>query len=42
MNSENRSLYPFIGREIKNIRRFNHITQEELSNISGVNKDTIR
>lgn len=42
MKKENKSLYPFIGKEIKNIRRFSNITQEELSNISGVNKDTIR
>lgn len=39
MNSENRALYPFIGREIKNIREFNHITQEDLSNMSGASKD---
>ena len=42
MNREYRALYPFIGREIKNIRKFNNMTQEELSKISGVNKDTIR
>lgn len=42
MDREHRALYPFIGREIKNIRKFNNITQEELSKISGVNKDTIR
>ena len=42
MDREYRALYPFIGREIKNIRKFNNITQEELSKISGVNKDTIR
>lgn len=42
MNSKNRALYPFIGREIKNLREFHHITQEDLSNMSGVNKDTIR
>ena len=42
MDREYRALYPFIGREIKNIRKYNHITQEELSKISGVNKDTIR
>lgn len=42
MDRENRAMYPFIGREIKNIRKYKHITQEELSKISGVNKDTIR
>lgn len=42
MDREYRALYPFIGREIKNIRKFNNMTQEELSKISGVNKDTIR
>jgi len=42
MNSKNRALYPFIGRKIKNLREFHHITQEDLSNMSGVNKDTIR
>lgn len=42
MDRENRAMYPFIGREIKNIRKYNHISQEELSKISGVNKDTIR
>lgn len=38
----NSSLYSFVGSELKNLRKYRNITQDKLSQISGVSVKTIR